>query len=186
VEQRLRSVLKERLDVSHDEFLVLCLLAEQPEEGLRMTRVAELLGRPKTRLTYQVACLQHAGLVTRRSVCGDKRGVEVALTDKARLLLHETSDALTETVAQALAHVIGPEQREAMYGLLPGLDAATGTAARMTAGTAAQTAPTDTPEVAEAREALEAAGVAGAVPDTAAQAAEDAVPEVAAPARAGD
>lgn len=186
VEQRLRSVLKERLDVSHDEFLVLCLLAEQPAEGLRMTRVAELLGRPKTRLTYQVACLQHAGLVTRRSVCGDKRGVEVALTDKARLLLHETSDALTETVAQALAHVIGPEQREAMYGLLPGLDAATGTAARTTAGTAAQTAPTDTPEVAEAREALEAAGVAGAVPDTAAQAAEDAVPEVAAPARAGD
>lgn len=186
VEQRLRSVLKERLDVSHDEFLVLCLLAEQPEEGLRMTRVAELLGRPKTRLTYQVACLQHAGLVTRRSVCGDKRGVEVALTDKARLLLHETSDTLTETVAEALAHVIGPEQREAMYGLLPGLDAATGTTARTSAGTAAQPAPTDTPEAAEAREALETAGVAGAVPDTAAQAAEGAIPEVATPARAGD
>lgn len=189
VEQRLRSVLKERLDVSHDEFLVLCLLAEQPEEGLRMTRVAELLGRPKTRLTYQVACLQHAGLVTRRSVCGDKRGVEVALTDKARLLLHETSDALTETVAEALAHVIGPEQREAMYGLLPGLDATTGTTARTSAGTAAQPAPTDTPEAAEAleaREALETAGVAGAVPDTAAQAAEGAIPEVATPARAGD
>ena len=143
VEQRLRSVLKERLDVSHDEFLVLCLLAEQPEEGLRMTRVAELLGRPKTRLTYQVACLQHAGLVTRRSVCGDKRGVEVALTDKARLLLHETSDALAATVAEALAHVVGPDQREAMYCLLPGLDAVTKTAAaRTAAGTAAETAET--------------------------------------------
>ncbi|MFD5269457.1 MarR family winged helix-turn-helix transcriptional regulator [Streptomyces sp. NPDC058335] len=140
VEQRLRSVLKERLDVSHDEFLVLCLLAEQPEEGLRMTRVAELLGRPKTRLTYQVACLQHAGLLTRRSVCGDKRGVEVALTDKARLLLQETSGALAETVAEALAHVIGPDQREAMHGLLPGLHAATGTA-QTAAGTPAQTAP---------------------------------------------
>src|SRR5690242_375697 len=74
VEQRLRTVVKDTLDVSHDEFLILCLLAEQPG-GLRMTRVADLLGRPKTRLTYQIACLQHVGLVTRKSVCGDKRGI---------------------------------------------------------------------------------------------------------------
>ncbi|MFD7437516.1 MarR family winged helix-turn-helix transcriptional regulator [Streptomyces sp. NPDC059861] len=121
VEQRLRSVVKERLDVSHDEFLVLCLLAEQPEGGLRMTRVAELLGRPKTRLTYQIACLQRAGLVTRRSVCGDKRGIEVALTDKARRLLEETSGVLAATVTEALAAFMGPAEREAVRGLLPGL-----------------------------------------------------------------
>ncbi|WP_340375373.1 MarR family transcriptional regulator [Streptomyces sp. SS7] len=120
VEQRLRTVVKERLDVSHDEFLILCLLAEHPEEDLRMTRVAELLGRPKTRLTYQVACLQHAGLVTRRSVCGDKRGIEIALTEKARTLLREASTTLAGTVTEALAHVIGPEQCEAMGGLVPG------------------------------------------------------------------
>ncbi|MGW2613395.1 MarR family winged helix-turn-helix transcriptional regulator [Streptomyces sp. NPDC001500] len=119
VEQRLRSVVKERLDVSHDEFLVLCLLAELPREGLRMTQVAELLGRPKTRLTYQVACLQHAGLVTRKTVCGDKRGVEIALTDKARGLLREASDTLAQTVTEALAHVMGPEQCAALSGLLP-------------------------------------------------------------------
>jgi DNA-binding MarR family transcriptional regulator len=119
VEQRLRTVVKDRLDVSHDEFLVLCLLAEQPGQGLRMTRVAELLGRPKTRLTYQIACLQHAGLVTRQSVCGDKRGVEVALTDKARRLLQEASATLAETVTAALDQVMGPEQRAALSGLLP-------------------------------------------------------------------
>ncbi|WP_327185537.1 MarR family winged helix-turn-helix transcriptional regulator [Streptomyces sp. NBC_01334] len=128
VEQRLRSVVKERLDVSHDEFLVLCLLAEQPREGLRMTRIAELLGRPKTRLTYQIACLQHAGLVTRKSVCGDKRGVEVALTDKARGMLREASGALAETVTGALAHVMGPEQCAAMSGLIPKTATATATA----------------------------------------------------------
>lgn len=128
VEQQLRSVVKERLDVSHDEFLVLCLLAEQPREGLRMTRIAELLGRPKTRLTYQIACLQHAGLVTRKSVCGDKRGIEVALTDKARRMLRETSGALAETVTGALAHVMGPEQCAAMSGLIPKTATATATA----------------------------------------------------------
>ncbi|KOG31110.1 MarR family winged helix-turn-helix transcriptional regulator [Streptomyces resistomycificus] len=124
VEQRLRTVVKERLDVSHDEFLVLCLLAEQPA-GLRMSRIAELLGRPKTRLTYQIACLQHAGLVTRKSVCGDKRGVEVALTEKARRLLAESSAVLAETVREALDRFIGPAQCEAMRALLPDLAAET-------------------------------------------------------------
>ncbi|MGW0994110.1 MarR family winged helix-turn-helix transcriptional regulator [Streptomyces sp. NPDC002523] len=119
IEQRLRSVVKKNLDISHDEFLILCVLAEQPHEGLRMTRVAELLGRPKTRLTYQIACLQHAGLVTRKSVCGDKRGVEVALTEKARDLLRESSDTLALNVKGALAEFVGPDQREAFCALAP-------------------------------------------------------------------
>ncbi|MDT0319450.1 MarR family winged helix-turn-helix transcriptional regulator [Streptomyces millisiae] len=118
IEQRLRSVVKARLNVSHDEFLVLCLLADHPDEGLRMTRIAELLGRPKTRLTYQIACLQHAGLVSRRSVCGDRRGVEVALTERARRLLAEASPDLADTVTRALAEAIGPAQCEALRALL--------------------------------------------------------------------
>jgi DNA-binding MarR family transcriptional regulator len=122
VEQELRSVVKGNLDVSHDEFLVLCLLAEQPE-GLRMTRVAELLGRPKTRLTYQIACLQHAGLVTRKSVCGDKRGIEVALTEKARQLLRGASESLAETVKRGLVQFVGREQRDALTALFPDLAA---------------------------------------------------------------
>ena len=122
VEQELRSVVKGNLDISHDEFLVLCLLAEQPE-GLRMTRVAELLGRPKTRLTYQIACLQHAGLVTRRAVCGDKRGIEVALTEKARQLLREASESLAETVKRGLVQFVGREQRDALTALFPDLAA---------------------------------------------------------------
>ncbi|MFF7066624.1 MarR family winged helix-turn-helix transcriptional regulator [Streptomyces pseudovenezuelae] len=123
VEQELRSVVKERLDVSHDEFLVLSLLAAHPGQALRMTRIAELLGRPKTRLTYQIACLQHVGLVNRRSVCGDKRGIEVALTEKARRLLEEASEALAETVKEALGRSMGPAQCKAVSALMPDLAA---------------------------------------------------------------
>ncbi|MER7562390.1 MarR family winged helix-turn-helix transcriptional regulator [Streptomyces sp. NPDC048523] len=119
VEQELRSVVKERLDVSHDEFLVLSLLGAHPGQALRMTQIAELLGRPKTRLTYQIACLQHAGLVTRRSVCGDKRGIEVTLTEKARGLLKDASDALAETVKEAFGRFVGPAQRQALCALMP-------------------------------------------------------------------
>ncbi len=120
IEQQLRSRVKDALGISHDEFLVLCLLADQPGSSLRMTRIAELLGRPKTRLTYQVACLQHAGLVARRAACGDRRGIEVGLTDTARRLLGEASAPLADAVTQAIAHTLSPQQREQLRGLLPG------------------------------------------------------------------
>jgi DNA-binding MarR family transcriptional regulator len=120
IEQQLHSLVKEALGISHDEFLVLCLLADQPGTTLRMTQIAELLGRPKTRLTYQVACLQHAGLATRRASRCDRRGIEVALTDKARRLLDEASPALADAITQAVACAVGPRYREALRGLLAG------------------------------------------------------------------
>jgi DNA-binding MarR family transcriptional regulator len=118
IEQQLHARVKDALGVSHDEFLVLCLLADQPA-GLRMTRIAELLGRPKTRLTYQVACLQRSGLVARGSTCGDRRGIEVALTDKARRLLAEISPPLGDAITHAVAHLVGPQLLDALRGLLP-------------------------------------------------------------------
>jgi DNA-binding MarR family transcriptional regulator len=119
IEQQLRSRVKETLGVSHDEFLVLCLLADGPATGLRMTQIAERLGRPKTRLTYQVACLQHAGLITRSTACGDRRGIQVTLTDKARQLLREASGALAEAVTRAVKGLEGPHDCALMHGLLP-------------------------------------------------------------------
>jgi DNA-binding MarR family transcriptional regulator len=120
VEQKVAKHVKEGLGVSHDEFLLLCLLAEQPGHTLRMTQIADLLGRPKTRLTYQVACLHRCGLVKRQSVCGDRRGVALTLTDKARRLLAEKSPALGQAVHEAFAELIGPERFEAVAGLLAG------------------------------------------------------------------
>lgn len=119
IEQQLRPRVKETLGVSHDEFLVLCLLADGPAGGLRMTRIAERLGRPKTRLTYQVACLQHAGLITRSTACGDRRGIQVTLTAKARQLLREASGALAEAVTRAIEGLEGPHDCSMIRTLLP-------------------------------------------------------------------
>jgi len=114
VEQLMAKQVKQTFGVSHDEFLVLCLLAEQPGASLRMTRIAQLLGRPKTRLTYQVGCLSHFGLVTRESVSGDRRGIALTLTAKARRLLAEQGPALASAVCQALAETIGPDWRRTL------------------------------------------------------------------------
>ena len=125
VEQTMSRHVKRAFGVSHDEFLVLCLLADQPDGTARMTRVAELLGRPKTRLTYQVGCLHHSGLVTREAVRGDRRGVALTLTDKARRLLAEMGPELAAAVRQALTETIGYERGSALTALLPGHAAAT-------------------------------------------------------------
>ncbi|KAA0931974.1 MarR family winged helix-turn-helix transcriptional regulator [Streptomyces apricus] len=121
IEQQLRARVKDSMGVSHEEFLLLCLLADQPGTSLRMTRIAELLGRPKTRLTYQVACLQHAGLVTRNSACGDRRGIEVALTEKARLLLSESTGPLADAVSQAIARTACAQRFTELHDLLPSI-----------------------------------------------------------------
>lgn len=120
IEQQLRPRVKKSLGVSHDEFLVLCLLADGPDAGLRMTQIAERLGRPKTRLTYQVACLQHAGLITRTTACGDRRGIQVTLTDKARRLLREASDSLADAVNRAVAGLEGQHDCAVLRVLLHG------------------------------------------------------------------
>ncbi|WP_371129780.1 hypothetical protein [Streptomyces sp. 2231.1] len=87
-----------------------------------MTSREPLIQEWTTRLTYQIACLQHAGLVSRTSVCGDKQGVQVALTERARDRLRETSSLLAGTVRQALSDSVGPDQRAAMCALVPDLE----------------------------------------------------------------
>ena len=119
IEQTVSKHVKRVFGISHDEFLVLCLLADQPGDTARMTQVAELLGRPKTRLTYQVRCLQHFGFVTRETACGDRRGITLTLTDKARRLLAEQGPDLASTVRQALAETITCERGSALTALLP-------------------------------------------------------------------
>ena len=118
VEQLMAKKVKEAFGVSHDEFMVLCLLADQPDHTLRMSRIAELLGRPKTRLTYQVGCLTHSGLATRQSVRGDRRGIALTLTEKGARLLEQQGPVLAEAVRDALGATIGPDQAAALTAVL--------------------------------------------------------------------
>ena len=122
VEQTMSKHVKRAFGISHDEFLVLCLLADRPGGTERMTRIAELLGRPKTRLTYQVRCLDHLGLVTRETVRGDRRGVALTLTDKARRLLAEQGPDLAAAVRRALDETVGCPRGAALTELLPDRD----------------------------------------------------------------
>ncbi|MGW4750349.1 hypothetical protein ACWEPR_36890, partial [Streptomyces sp. NPDC004290] len=58
-------------------------------------------------------------LITRSTACGDRRGIQVTLTDKARQLLREASPALAEAVTRAVKGLDGPHECAMMQNLLP-------------------------------------------------------------------
>ncbi len=81
---RLLSQLDRDLDLhsglSLPEYSVLAALAENGENGVRMTQLAEASMLSKSRLSHCVDRLVNAGLVTRERVPGDKRGFAALLT----------------------------------------------------------------------------------------------------------
>ena len=63
------------------EYEILSMLSEQPEQRLRMSVIAELVVQSRSRLTHTAGRLENRGWVRREACAGDRRGVELVLTD---------------------------------------------------------------------------------------------------------
>jgi DNA-binding MarR family transcriptional regulator len=63
------------------EYEILSMLSEQPDRRLRMSVIAELVVQSRSRLTHTAGRLENRGWVRREACAGDKRGVELVLTD---------------------------------------------------------------------------------------------------------
>ena len=57
------------------------MLSEQPDRRLRMSEIAELVVQSRSRLTHTAGRLEKRGWVHREACVGDRRGVELVLTD---------------------------------------------------------------------------------------------------------
>jgi DNA-binding MarR family transcriptional regulator len=77
------------------EYEILSMLSEQPERRLRMSVIAELVVQSRSRLTHTAGRLESRGWVRREACEGDRRGVELVLTDTG----------FTEIVRMAPTHV---------------------------------------------------------------------------------
>src|SRR5690242_17197899 len=78
--RRVEQQLKEDAGLSHQQYEVLIRLSAAPRGELRMTDLAEAALTSKSGLTYQVAQLEKAGYVSRKSCRSDDRGVVAGLT----------------------------------------------------------------------------------------------------------
>ncbi len=63
------------------EYEIISVLSEQPDSRLRMSEIAELVVQSRSRLTHTAGRLEKRGWVRREACVGDRRGVELVLTE---------------------------------------------------------------------------------------------------------
>ncbi|MEO6143976.1 MAG: MarR family transcriptional regulator, partial [Dermatophilaceae bacterium] len=63
------------------EYEIISVLSEQPNRRLRMSEIAELVVQSRSRLTHTAGRLEKRGWVRREPCVGDRRGVELVLTE---------------------------------------------------------------------------------------------------------
>jgi DNA-binding MarR family transcriptional regulator len=63
------------------EYEILSMLSEKPDRRLRMSVIAEMVVQSRSRLTHTASRLENRGWVRREACAGDRRGVELVLTD---------------------------------------------------------------------------------------------------------
>jgi DNA-binding MarR family transcriptional regulator len=98
VEQQLR----DDGGLSYIQFQILAVLGETPDRQQRMTDIADRLVYSRSGVTYQVAQLAEAGLVTRTPSAEDERSVIVTATPAGQALLGRVMSGHVELVQQIL------------------------------------------------------------------------------------
>jgi DNA-binding MarR family transcriptional regulator len=63
------------------EYEIISVLSEQPDQRLRMSEIAEVVVQSRSRLTHTAGRLEKRGWVRREACVGDRRGVELVLTE---------------------------------------------------------------------------------------------------------
>ena len=63
------------------EYEIISVLSEEPDQRLRMSEIAEMVVQSRSRLTHTAGRLEARGWVRREACVGDRRGVELVLTE---------------------------------------------------------------------------------------------------------
>jgi DNA-binding MarR family transcriptional regulator len=94
--------LREEGGLSYTQFQILAVLGEAPDGRQRMTDIADHLVHSRSGLTYQVAQLAKAGLVTRTPSSDDERSIIVTATPQGQALLGRVMPGHVEVVQRLL------------------------------------------------------------------------------------
>jgi len=96
------------------EYEIISILSEQPDRRLRMSVMAELVVQSRSRLTHTAGRLENRGWVRRETCAGDRRGVELVLTDTGYL---EITRMAPTHVAGVRAHFLDHLDRDDLLAL---------------------------------------------------------------------
>jgi len=96
------------------EYEILSMLSERPDRRLRMSVIADLVVQSRSRLTHTAGRLENRGWVRREACAGDRRGVELALTDTG---FAEITRMAPTHVTSVRAHLLDHLSREDLLAL---------------------------------------------------------------------
>jgi len=101
-----------------NDYTILVELSEAPERRMRMTDLASATLQSKSRLSHQITRMEAAGLVTRDSCPGDRRGLYAVLTDHGWDTMREVAPHHVRNVREHFIDRLEPEQITSMYAAL--------------------------------------------------------------------
>ena len=96
------------------EYEIIAVLSEAPTQRLRMSTIAELVVQSRSRLTHTAGRLEKRGWVRREACVGDRRGVELVLTDVGRAAVVQMAPTHVRSVR---TNLVEPLPREDFLAL---------------------------------------------------------------------
>lgn len=100
------------------EYEILSVLSEQPNRRLRMSVLAEKVVQSRSRLTHTAGRLENRGWVRREACEGDRRGVELVLTDTGFLEVTRMAPTHVESVRVNLLDHLSRAELVALGGAM--------------------------------------------------------------------
>jgi DNA-binding MarR family transcriptional regulator len=112
--QRLHREIADQHEVSLADYEVLVCMSLQPDNRMRMTELATMLGSTKSRLSHQVGRMELEGVLRRARDPEDKRGVVAELTEAGIALLEQAAPTHVEGVRRHLIDVLSIEEQQTL------------------------------------------------------------------------
>ena len=96
------------------EYEIIAVLSEAPEQRCRMSTIAAQVVQSRSRLTHTAGRLEKRGWVRREACVGDRRGVELVLTDAGSAAVIEMAPTHVHSVR---ANLVAPLSHEEFLAL---------------------------------------------------------------------
>jgi DNA-binding MarR family transcriptional regulator len=92
------------------EYEVIAVLSEAPDRRLRMSAIADMIVQSRSRLTHTAGRLEKRGWVRRETCVGDRRGVELVLTDAGQAAVIKMAPTHVRSVRHNLVDPLSREE----------------------------------------------------------------------------
>ncbi|MET1042582.1 MAG: MarR family transcriptional regulator [Microbacteriaceae bacterium] len=115
LQEELDRQLQRDAGMPHAYYMILAMLSESPEGGVRMTELADVLKISSSRLSHAVTKLEKLGWLRRDADPEDKRVSYACLTDPGRDALVEAAPGHVTTVVDNLFDRLSAEQVAQLY-----------------------------------------------------------------------